>query len=202
MEGLPQSYNNFVIVEMQSSKVYTFSELKAAVRKFADDEKSRGVTYSSTASNLSSDRVMNLKVTSSKKTVKCYGCKQEDARKCPNLYSANCKMKGHSLEKCCKAKDNAKSCVQSTNGDQSDHVNYAFIVGGTIHKDVGLLIDTGASSHIVRDPAMFSSFNDKFDKKRHSIELADGTRSKAAKERGTTHVAIKDANGHIHITQL
>ena len=103
------------------------------------------------------------------------------ARKCPNLYCTNCKMKGHSLEKCRK-KDNAKSCVQSASGDEPDHVSYAFRAGGTIHKDMGLLVDTGASSHIVRDPAMFSSFNDKFDTQRHSIELADGTQSKAAKE--------------------
>ena len=156
------------------------------------------------SNSTSSDRVMKLKEFSSKKTtVKCYGCKQEGhyARKCPNLYCTNCKMKGHSLEKCPK-KDNAKSCVQSASGDEPDHVSYAFRAGGTIHKDMGLLVDTGASSHIVRDPAMFSSFNDKFDTQRHSIELADGTQSKAAKERGTAHIAIMDANGRTHNATL
>ena len=201
MKGLPQSYNNFVTVVTQSSKVYTFSEFKAAVRNFAENEKSQYANFSSTASNsTSSDRVMKLKeFTSKKTTVKGYGCKQEGhyARKCPNLYCTNCKMKGHSLEKCRK-KDNAKSCVQSASGDKPDHVSYAFRAGGTIHKDMGLLVDTGASSHIVRDPAMFSSFNDKFDTQRHSIELANGTQSKAAKERGTAHIAIMDANGRTH----
>ena len=147
---------------------------------------------------------MKLKEFSSRKTtVKCYECKQERhyARKCPNLYCTNCKMKGHSLEKCRK-RDNAKSCVQSASGNEPDHVSYAFRAGGTIHKDMGLLVDTGASSHIVRDPAMFSSFNDKFNTQRHSIELADRTQSKAAKERGTAHIAIMDANGRTHNATL
>ena len=95
MKGLPQSYNNFVTVVTQSSKVYAFSEFKAAVRNFAENEKSRYANFSSTASNSTSfDRVMKLKEFSSKKTtVKCYGCKQEGhyARKCPNLYCTNCK---------------------------------------------------------------------------------------------------------------
>ena len=49
---------------------------------------------------------------------------------------------------------------------------------------------------------MFSSFNDKFDTQRHSIELADGTQSKAAKERGTAHITIMDANGRTHNATL
>ena len=54
----------------------------------------------------------------------------------------------------------------------------------------GLLIDTCATSHIVRDDEKFVSFNDDFNADEHTIELADGTQSHAAKQRGTAKMLI------------
>ena len=66
----------------------------------------------------------------------------------------------------------------------------------------GLLIDTDATSHIVRDAENFVSFNDNFNPDEHTIELADGTQSHAAKQRGTAKMIIKDAHGQLRKAEL
>ena len=38
-----------------------------------------------------------------------------------------------------------------------------------------MLVDCGATSHIVNDESMFLKFDDEFDADKHVIELADGT---------------------------
>ena len=40
-----------------------------------------------------------------------------------------------------------------------------------------LLLDCGATSHIVNDPTKFISFNSSFDPTKHFVEVADGCRS-------------------------
>jgi len=40
----------------------------------------------------------------------------------------------------------------------------------------GLMVDTGATSHIVTDIAKFKKFDNMFQAKSHCVELADGTR--------------------------
>lgn len=47
----------------------------------------------------------------------------------------------------------------------------------------GLMVDCGATSHIVTDIAKFRRFDDEFKAGTHCIELADGTRCKGVAER-------------------
>ena len=54
--------------------------------------------------------------------------------------------------------------------------NYAFSAG-RYSNDQGLLVDTGASSHIIRDLSKFTDFCDIFKAKEHFIELADSSQS-------------------------
>ena len=54
-----------------------------------------------------------------------------------------------------------------------------------VHDVNSLLVDTGATTHIVNDKTMFSSFQKDFDPAKHYIELADGSRmNKLAEGRG------------------
>ena len=48
----------------------------------------------------------------------------------------------------------------------------------------------------------FTKFNDDFRPEEHVIELADGSKSNAAKDRGTACVSIKDANGRLFSDKL
>ena len=66
----------------------------------------------------------------------------------------------------------------------------------------GLLIDTGATSHIVRDNEKFVSFNGDFNPDEHTIELADGTQSHAAKQGGRAKMIIKDAHRQLCKAEL
>ena len=61
-----------------------------------------------------------------------------------------------------------------------------------------LLIDTGASSHIVTDISKFIKFNSTFQPEHHYIELADGRRSNnVALKKGTVVLKIKDKHNDV-----
>ena len=61
-----------------------------------------------------------------------------------------------------------------------------------------LLVDTGATSHIVSDESTFTSVDKSFEPKNHYIELADGSQSnELAKMRGNVDVTMKNEQGEI-----
>ena len=120
----------------------------------------------------------------------CYGYRKEGyfARSCPTLYCTHCKIKGHSLDKCKKIGDSIKR-VQS-----DDEHNYAFRAD-KYSNDQGLLVNTGASSHIIRDLRKFTDLCDKYKDAEHTIELGDGSQSQATKQRGIAIVNIIAKDG-------
>jgi hypothetical protein len=56
-------------------------------------------------------------------------------------------------------------------------------------RDPALLVDCGATAHIIRDKSKFTSFYESFKSERHYIELANTL------ARGDVNVAIKDLDG-------
>ena len=101
----------------------------------------------------------------------------------------HCKIKGHSSDKCKKIGDSIHF-VQS-----NEEHNYA-LRAVTYSNDQGLLVDTGPSSHIIRDLSKFTDFCDKFKDDENTIELTnDDSQSQAAKERGTANVNIAAKDG-------
>ena len=63
--------------------------------------------------------------------------------------------------------------------DEEDH-SFVFNVSNTSDVDnmfKTILVDTGASAHIINDKEKFVRFDENFDSKHHSIELADGSRA-------------------------
>jgi len=60
-----------------------------------------------------------------------------------------------------------------------------------------ILVDCGATCHILNDANLFTSYDDTFDPKRHVIEVADGRRSsEIAVARGSGKVTLVDSHGN------
>ena len=83
-------------------------------------------------------------------------------------------------------------------------MEYAFRMReGAAGVDVrGLMVDCGATSHIVTDLARFKRFYDRFQAKTHCVELTNGTRCVGVAEcRGEAEVCLKDRKGrHLNAT--
>ena len=59
-----------------------------------------------------------------------------------------------------------------------------------------LLVDCGATTHIINDRSKFVNFDDEFDSDSHFIELADGSRTNGIVQgRGKAQVLIHDSKG-------
>lgn len=79
--------------------------------------------------------------------------------------------------------------------EDSDEEVFAFETnahagGSSTGKPNALLVDRGATTHIINDEAKFSKFDDKFTPEKHYIELADGTRSNVTLKRGDVEITI------------
>ena len=60
----------------------------------------------------------------------------------------------------------------------------------------GLIVDTGATSHMLNDRSRFKSFDSSFKPESHSMELADGRRTSGLAEgRGDAQVCLIDSDG-------
>ena len=60
-----------------------------------------------------------------------------------------------------------------------------------------LLLDSGATSHIIVDHEKFVDFDDKFNASSHFIELADGSKANVCLGRGNASVKLYDINGKL-----
>ncbi|TWW61432.1 hypothetical protein D4764_04G0000780 [Takifugu flavidus] len=60
----------------------------------------------------------------------------------------------------------------------------------------GLMVDTGATSHVITDVQKFLKCDESFQPQNHTVELADGTRTNgAALRRGDAEVTLVDREG-------
>ena len=116
-------------------------------------------------------------------------------------------------QKWCKRKqasDATKTVKDSGNIDedskQDKNHSFIFKVGVDIHNVEcvnGLLVDCGATTHIVHDINKFIRFDEHFNPKHHYIELADGSRSNnVALKRGDVSVELRDVDGNVQTALL
>ena len=99
--------------------------------------------------------------------------------------------------------DTSKSVRNSSSiSDLNEDHSYVFKVSVDIansDKVNGILVDCGATTHIVHDVSKFTKFDPQFNPDKHFIELADGNRSnKVALKRGDAEVEISDVSGNVH----
>ena len=125
-------------------------------------------------------------------------CRQRGVSKWCNYHRSTT----HSDETCrrkTKHKDEAK---QTTDGqkDQKEEQTFVFKVSQKFLPDNiksnGLMVDCGATSHIITEEDAFTKFDETFNPNAHYMELADGTRmSNVALKRGDAEVCLQDREG-------
>ena len=141
---------------------------------------------------------------SQKKSVWCNFCEsnKHSYKSCKNRISEE-----SSDEEDCKKKAHAK--MMQHNGDDeekaSDGEAHSFIFGVSRNmernktrekEETGLLVDSGATSHIVNDMSLFNWIDRDHKSKEHSLQLADGTEvTGTVHGKGNATMMIRDENG-------
>ena len=180
----------------------TFSEFKTALRNHEEMEK----RCNRTPDNGESDNVMTTKQGFQGNCFKC-GKKGHKSKDCyskePKWYH-KCKNSSHSTRDCRKlkpAKDAAKKSAEKGENITSSH-SFVFTFNEQELSTRGkttpnLLLDSGATSHIIVDREKFIDFDGKFNASSHFIELADGTKANVCLGRGNARVKFYDINGKL-----
>ena len=126
-------------------------------------------------------------------------CQQQKRRWC-NF----CKKNNHTDKACrfknfLKTKDKVSQSPESTHRNSPEEHSFAFKANSrpstTSDWGTDLLVDCGASTHILNDMSKFSKFDHTFTPEKHTIELANGDRISVAEARGDANVKIKNSNG-------
>ncbi|TWW73992.1 hypothetical protein D4764_15G0013880 [Takifugu flavidus] len=194
LKGLPDVFKPFSIHVAQSDEKLTFAEFKTKLQSYESTEKFR------TAST-DEDSVMRARGKSGGDVrLPCYSCGQ----------------KGHKAIECPAAGQRSVQRQWCSFCKSSTHKEVGQVDGDPVSRPQkrGLMVDTGATSHIVTDITKFKDFDENFKPQKHILELADGVRTsgvalkrgaakdifsvKAATARGATVIFKEGQNELIH----
>ena len=139
----------------------------------------------------------------------CYNCGKPGhlSRNCQQqkrMWCSFCKKNNHTDKACrfknsLKTKDKVSQSAESTHRNSPEEHSFAFKANSrpSTTSDCGadLLVDCGATTHILNDMSKFSKFDHTFTPEKHTIELANGDRISVAEARGVANVKIKNSNG-------
>ena len=205
LKGLPEVYTSFVVVHTQLDKVKTLTEFKAALHNYSNTESSRSASSQQPSSAMSSSN--NSKPPKSPRNQQsCNSCGKTNhtSRNCrvkAKLKCTFCEKPGH-VESVCFQKRRDGAIKQNT----ASNVSFSFsltdkTMSSSAHRPHSLLVDCGATCHIVNDPNSMIEYDDSFNPSRHYIELANGHRSNTiATAKGTAKFTIVSSTGkHIDI---
>ena len=200
LKGLPEFYRPFIVVHTQLDKYKTLMDFKSALTNYANTEALRSPQHESCALKSSNFSQQNIQ---------CLACGKPNHRSnnCPNkgkLRCSFCSKAGH-VETVCflkKRKEQNENAYSATS-NALPHQEFTFktnvhdnLIESTKVQKQMLLVDCGATSHIVNDETIFTSFDKSFHPDQHYVELADGHRSnKLATHRGEARIMLLDKNG-------
>ena len=218
LKGLPESFKPFAIHVAHTYDNITFADFKTKLRSFEETENIRA-----TGSN--DDSVMKTQGRTGRRPpsssahgpgkddseMVCFKCgtKGHRARACrQKTWCSVCKSDTH-WDATCRRKDkdrDRRDGVNKVSENAEVTEDFAFKMADGRASDQrqpartiqerGLMVDTGATSHVINDIALFTSFDSTFRPETHSVELADGTRcSGVAQRRGTAVVTLIDSSG-------
>lgn len=208
LKGLPDDYKPFIVVITQSEKQMIFAEFKAALRNFEDTEKARSDENDDSAVMKAMSKSLPVhKMKKSTGNITCFACGQQGhkADSCVDktrnkLWCSFCKTSTHT-DKACRRKSKGSSVKHMNNegeNDDTDLQSFVFKVdafGEKSHVN-SLLVDCGATAHVVTSDSKFTYFDKSFDPEKHFIELADGTKANnIALKKGTVKVTLNTSNG-------
>ena len=204
LKGLPSDFQSFVTVTTQRKEPHNLASFKEALRTYEETMKACD-NSEETQAGRSSDNVMT--VNAKTKCYNCgklghmkYECKTEKRRR--GRWCSYCKSDTHNTQECRKKPKGAASKAKAVK--DGAHL-FCFKVTSkppenTVPNNAEgsdlLLIDTGATSHFIRDKSKFVSFDENFDQAQHFIELADGKRqNNIAEGRGKASIKLVDSKG-------
>ncbi|XP_051793461.1 prolyl 4-hydroxylase subunit alpha-2 isoform X11 [Acanthochromis polyacanthus] len=204
LKGLPDVFKPFSVHITQSDSTLSFADFKTKLRSYESTEKCG-------ASGSGEDSVMKVKGRdrrdnwSAKLTCFTCGLKGHKAAECTSIgerrdqrqWCSLCKSATHKDANCRRRKrDKVKQAV-----DEEDHT-FAFKVQLDAAAPVnaermrGLMVDSGATRHIITDMEKFEEFDPNFQAQSHILELADGERASGiALKKGTAKVRMRDNKG-------
>ncbi|XP_006826135.1 uncharacterized protein LOC102800653 [Saccoglossus kowalevskii] len=169
LKGLPPQFRTFVAVITQREKQQTFSNFKVALKSYEETDKcgqqrenvpvQDGVMKVTQSQNFSNrERARQFP---SQTGTKCYRCgkmghKIADCWAKPKKWCDVCKSTTHVTKEC-----RRKDAVKSSN-DENEH-SFCFALShdnfcNSVTKQHSLLVDCGATTHIVNDKAKFVEF--------------------------------------------
>lgn len=217
LRGLPDTFKPLAVHITQNEDNVTFTDFKRRLRIYEEAEK---IKTTQLADNVMKAQTRQGRVFSKSypkdrnnedTSVTCYKCgvKGHKARKCyKRVWCNQCKNSTHAEFLCKKRgdRDGARKFTDEQDSDQ-DHLFKAehseFGSPSDNVKKKGIMVDAGATSHIVNDIQKFKNFDSSFRPETHSVELADGTKcSGMAQQRGTAEVYFLDDTGRHHRAQL
>lgn len=215
LKGLPESYKPFAIHITQSDEKITFAEFKTKLRSYESTER-----FGASSGDDSVMKVTGRGYEAKPAGLACWSCGQRGhrSRECSSAagqreqsrWCSFCKSSTHKDANCRRRgrRDDAKRVVDDEDHDADNHT-FVFRVGqvdsdcsGEV-KQRGLMVDTGATSHIVTDERKFQHFDEHFEPRKHVLELADGVRASGiALKRGAAKVWLRDNTGREVETEL
>ena len=144
--GLPDSYEFFKTVHDLSKIPTPFSDLKKALKDFADWQELKGCGNSS---NTKSEGAFLVSRVNFKELFgKCFRCNKSGHRKtsCTVKQVSICKKFGHNESRCFRKSKLDKKSENMTNFSQS--CESSFYCGSDFLKSKDLILDSGCTSHI------------------------------------------------------
>ena len=204
LKGLPEVYKPFIVVITQREGELTFQEFKVMLRNYESTENARRTS--------DDDSVMQAPFRG-----KCFACgkwghmskdcdlktgpNQVSGRK-PKMWCSFCQRANHTDRTCRRkkgaSKDSSRYVNSDVNGDSGGCHSFVFLSTEETPNNPKntLLVDCGATAHIITDQSYFVGYDRNFQKANHFIELADGTRSNnVALKRGNAVMMLTDVKG-------
>ena len=217
LKGLPESYQPFIVVHTQLDKTQTFTEFKSALTNFDQQHRQQSTTAMTARGSQrnhqparTSSHQQQLNRPHKSQTQICQSCgkKGHNSSDCYSkgrLKCGHCHLNGH-VEVVCRRKkrDQQQHSTPEDTAKTSQSANsFAFKVDAdncntTADSKINvntLMVDCGATSHVVNNKSAFISYDDSFVAKRHFIELADGHQTnQVVQAKGTAQYTVMDSN--------
>ena len=190
VKGLPETYKSFsTLVMQQDVDKMGLPKFKSALKNFDENEKARS-NYHNNGDNVmkssfgrkSDKKDKKHSVSDSASGITCYICREPGHRafECKNKPKRWCTIcrKGNHDTAICKFNKSATKQVNDQHQGESDENQFIFKIseGSNNSQNDMLMVDCGATAHIITDKEKFIYFDENFDGSKHTIELADSSR--------------------------
>ena len=147
---------------------------------------------------------------------KCYKCDKKGHKISERWiksekWCAKCKSKTHNTKDCRSGKtDSAKTATEpkkEENKEDSDEHSFTFTLqleDGSRRRPqkTNPLVDTEATSQMIKDSPKFESFDTSFDSSSHFMKLADGSKANVVLRKGNANVKLFDVRGNLRKVML